>query len=118
MSITPWDLKAPSLDSELWELWKKFKPHDFYFGVSDNSPAETVVVFIVPADYYEKFGIMLDDSMPIGHLLPNNLTEIMAAIYESDRMIETTRYDLLERGFVNDERFQRFIDTSEWFSED
>jgi hypothetical protein len=116
--VNPWDLAAPITDKELWPLWQKFSAHDFYFGVINNPATDTTLVFIVPIDYYEQFGLMLDDSIPIKDLLPKNLEEIMACIYETDRMIETTRYDMIDHGFVNDSRFQKFVDAAEWFSGD
>lgn len=115
--MKPWDYNAGEMgDPELWELWKTFTPHDFYFGIMENRATDTTLVFITPSDYYDQFGLMLDDSMPIGHLIPEHLEEIMTSVFETGRMVETTRYDMMDRGFINDPHFQQFIDCSDWFS--
>ena len=111
--MKPWEIKSSGkkpTDAFLIPLWAEFRPKDFYFATSHDE--ESTVVYIVPADYYEKFGCMYDDSIPIVQHLPNYLEEIFECVYEAPREmnLDFIHADMLRRGFSHNYFFQQFID--------
>ena len=108
----PWHVKylaqKPS-DDFIIPLWKGFKPKDFYFATSWES--ETVLVYIVPCDYYISHAELYYDSMPIVHLLPDYLEEISDCIYKTNSISQhLVHKDMLASGFLNNFFLQKYID--------
>ena len=112
--MRPWNIKTngkkPS-DAFMLPLWADFRPHNFYFAIRQ---VETVVmVFIVPKEYFDEYGVMYEDSIPIVQYIPNYLIETIECIYEVEGIkLEDVRRDLIARGFSYGHFFQNFVDRS------
>jgi hypothetical protein len=113
--MKPWDIKStnnkkPS-DAFMLPLWAGFRPHNFYFAIKEIDGV--VVVFIVPREYFDKEGLMYDDSMPIVQYLPDYLIETLEGVYEVEGVpFDRVKRDMITRGFNHGHFFQNFIDRS------
>jgi hypothetical protein len=118
--MKPWEViiergKKPS-DEVLLPLWVDFRPSDFYFAALYSETLESTVVYITPGEYFEKTGFMFYDSIPIVHFLPEYLTEIYESVYETTANVDYVRINMINRGFVNNLKFQEFISKNDWCS--
>lgn len=109
--LKPWDInsfKKPSDDFTM-PLWAPFKPGDFYFAIAQTKP---IIIFIVPAEFWDKNAKTFWDSMPITHHLPNYLCEIFEGGYEVESDIDSGQVckDLFIKGFQHNHHFQNYID--------
>ena len=113
--MKPWTIKTfgskrPD-DSFTIPLWNPYKPKDFYFATQWENECNSTIVYIVPKEFYETHSRMYDDSIPIIQHLPNYFEEISEGIYEASRMDEAAvRTDMMFRGFIHDDFFQRWAD--------
>lgn len=123
--MKPWEIEIPknhdasSVDHITIPLWNKFKAKDFYFAMQHNKDDDKIItiVYITPAEYFEENAYMWTDSIPLMHLIPNYLIEIMESIYETEAHPDKVLGDMLAIGFVRDNNFQKFIDAeSTWTS--
>lgn len=113
--MKPWDTQTKAgkkpTDEFLIPLWADFKPKDFYFAIQWHDDVEATVIYMVPVDYYDLHNKMLNDSMPIVHLLPAYFEETIECIYEADAIpVERVVHDLTSRGFSHNYFFQQYID--------
>jgi len=86
-------------------LCENSKPSDFYFAISNNlafsddEEDEGTFIAVVPKAYFNKEKCMWDQSMQIEHLFPDDFSEAMECIWESDRSSEDVKADLIAKGF-------------------
>lgn len=112
--MKPWSIKSVGkkpADSFIIPLWEPYKPKDFYFAILivDN----ITIVYIVPSEFYNSTGAMFNDSMPIIQHLPSYLVEILEGVYEVEHVgYNIVKQDLLNKGFVNNDFFQKYIERS------
>lgn len=115
--MKPWDYyqvgQKPSkaFDEFIVPLWGKLWPKDFYFAYHYSDECNSTIVYIAPVEYFDNNASMFDDSMPIMHLLPNYLEEIMECVYEVSGKPDIEK-DMKRLGFVHCHFFQRYIDES------
>lgn len=114
MIMKPWDIKTTGnkpTDDFLVPLWAQFRPKDFYFASQWMDDVGSTLIYIVPSEYFDKFGNMYEDSMPIVHYLPEYLEEILPCVYEAeDIMMYRVEQELKSYGFNHNRWFQKFID--------
>ena len=91
-------------------LCKNSKASDFYFAAQVYD--EYTMVAIVPKEFFHAFGYMWDQHMPIDHILPNDMGEMMESVWDSERSVEEVRADLLARGFEETEKFMTLVNRS------
>jgi hypothetical protein len=110
MSKMSWEKPPYHNDDTYMKLCENSKPSDFYF-VAQKDYEGFVMVAITPKLYFHKNGYMWDQSMQIEHLLPNDLSESMESVWESDsdRTVEEIRQDMLSRGFEENEQFTELV---------
>lgn len=110
--VKPWEIRSSKKPSDAFTipLWAAFKPSDFYFASSLSE--DVVIIYIVPAEHWDRSCKTFHDSMPIVQHLPNYLQEIFEGAYEADEGLTTQDVcrDLLRRGFTHNHFFQRYID--------
>jgi hypothetical protein len=52
---------------------------------------------------------MIDESMLIDNILPNDFGEDMESVWSSERSVDEVREDLLARGFQENKKFSNFM---------
>jgi hypothetical protein len=115
-SMRPWDISTingkPVSDDFIIPLWKDFSTADFLFSLRED--AKSIIVFITPMEYYNKFHFMYGDSMPIINLIPDDFEEISPGCYEvfNFSLTEIKEY-LLQKGFIHSSMFQTFTNTAQ-----
>lgn len=109
----PWDIRGTGdrkpTDEFTVPLWARFEHKDFYFTSHYQKDTKVTIVYIVPAEYFHKTGLMYDDSMPILHLLPPYLEEIMEGIYETSYNPDYVIHNLSTLGFSRSRHFDNLI---------
>lgn len=105
------DLTWKDLSSRDWDsysaLCKNSKASDFYFAAQVYD--EYTMVAIVPKEFFHTFGYMWDQHMPLDHILPDDMGEMMESVWDSERSVEEVRADLLARGFEENEKFTKLV---------
>jgi hypothetical protein len=110
-----WDNLDDYDHKEYDELCKQSTPADFYFAVSNslsfdpNDNDAFTFIAIVPKAFFDKERCMLDSSMDLEHILPEDFGEEMEGIWSTSRSVDEVRKDMLERGF---EENQKFVDAA------
>jgi hypothetical protein len=116
--MKPWDISSingkPISDDFIIPLWKDFSPTDFLFSLREGiRGVKSVMVFITPMEYYNKFHFMYGDSMPIINLIPDNFEEVSPGCYEVyNSSITEVKENLLQKGFIHSSMFQTFTNTT------
>ena len=110
--MKPWDIKITGrkpTDEFFIPLWDSFRPHNFYFAIHETDGV--VVVFIVPKEYFDKFGTMYNDSMPIKKWIPDYLEETSECVYEAEGInISRVSQDMRIIGFSHGKILQHYVD--------
>src|SRR5258708_1730896 len=113
--MKPWELiiyHPEHTEEELLKSWAALSPRDFYFALQEVS-GEDLLVYIVPSEFFHFVGgYIFGDSMPIVHFLPDHLTEIFEATYETKEPRVKVMNEMLARKFIWSSVFQEFIDKS------
>lgn len=101
-----------SNDDAYTELCEQSKPSDFYFcaikDIDGCSYGETMIG-IVPKEYFDSFGFMWDQTMFLEHILPEDFSESMECIWDSDRPAPSVRQEMLALGFEENEKFSKLF---------
>jgi len=112
--MKPWEIinsspnESPD-DKLLLNSWKRFKQQDFYFALHTDQKSQHTIVYLCPKEYFDTTGWMFEDSIPIVHLLPDYLEEVLEAIYETSHPKDRVLRDLCSRRFVWGSKFQDFV---------
>ena len=105
----PWEMVEP--DEDIIPVWERCATREFYYATGLQIGGKTLV-FVVPADFFNAEGLMYGWSMPIVPLIPMYLQEISPSIYETSLCERQASLDMLQRGFIHDNKFQDFIEKS------
>lgn len=108
-----WDDADQIYDSEedYNQLCEKSQAYDFYFHINSGSYGlDGCDISICPKVFFDKYNYCWDVDLMIEHLLPDDFEEMMPGNYLSDRSIQDLKNDLLKRGFVQNNKFDNFMD--------
>jgi hypothetical protein len=104
--MKPWE--SPEPDEDILEEWESTHTRDYYYATLTSLRGKTLV-FVVPIDVFNETAYMYANSIPIRHIIPGHLTEIAASVYETRITERVVSLDMLQRGFIHDEKFQAFV---------
>ena len=118
--MLPWKLPAKTTEEQLIIQWAKVQPAELCFGICHEDD-DDIIVLICPILYFAEHNYMYHDSMPITHLLPEYLVEIMPSTYcpmdPEDKLNQSMVYkDLMSKGFSHSPAFQAFVDMDDWYN--
>ena len=89
-------------------------PQDIYFYADImkknhyDGTLGSVMVVMCPIDFFNSKGYVSDSHLNIHSILPPFVRECGECLFESYGSLEETRKALIDRGFVEDERFSEF----------
>ena len=101
----PWNAEAPLLahltDEEREENEKAINAKEFIFSGSWNHENRITTIYIQPKEYFKEWkDFWNDESLPIGHLLPEHLKEVEPGVYETkSQNYNDMTFELCKRGF-------------------
>lgn len=99
------------------KLCEQSGPDDFYVHLYSANPGMGNVlkthVLVVPIDFFDTHGHILDRTPYIDDFLPDDYGEVEEAIFVTDKSIEEARKELIELGFTESDALDKFMHEQE-----